>query len=652
MLPSYNFSQPVSKWLLLGISFPASLMLVWSVLQLTPWLSVNIYWEISHISAPWLATTLNPGTTLAQISYVLGLAAIAYSVFRYAQGIPSMAVKLVAVIITCTAVYGLIVFAIGTESVLWLPKTAYQGSLTGTFINRNSFATFLGLGILANLAIAMSRIGEISSRLETRQRLRAFWYLVLRPRWPWLAAALVCLIALVLTNSRAGIAASFCGMLVLFGSLATMRPAVRLPLGSIIAMVFVIALIIFASLGGDLGRRLGRVGDDAALRGLLLTFSQDLINQAPVTGTGLGTYSLAFSTVRTPEFLGEMYSNTEHAHNTYIELASELGLPAMALLAISVASLIAAYCQGLLVRRRAIVWPALGVAVLTLVGSHALADFSLSIPAVAIATIILLMVALAQSLPSKLKETPNPRWHTLGLITGSIALIGLGTWQTAANWYAFQSGAVVRALINGEKLDAPTLLTAQDNFTTCLAINPWHPTCGMDLAQSTLGLATTYGLTGSMRGVALVQLNLAEQQYKEALAKSPVNPLAWYRLARIQAYLNGPQSAANALVNSVITGPADPNLAIIRIPLMLTVLPNLDEDDRRMFTNNIRLLWLTEPGRISRELSANPTELPAMAALIGNDPDAAALWKRYLPKTPLQNASTATPPLGAAPEKR
>ena len=29
----------------------------------------------------------------------------------------------------------------------WLPKTAYVGDVTGTFVNRNSFATYANLGL-------------------------------------------------------------------------------------------------------------------------------------------------------------------------------------------------------------------------------------------------------------------------------------------------------------------------------------------------------------------------------------------------------------------------------------------------------------------------------------------------------------------------
>ncbi|NBC50064.1 MAG: hypothetical protein GVY22_19270, partial [Gammaproteobacteria bacterium] len=51
--------------------------------------------------------------------------------------------------------YGLIVYFAGSEMILWFEKDAYRGVLTSTFINRNSYATYAGLGTLAALALIL-----------------------------------------------------------------------------------------------------------------------------------------------------------------------------------------------------------------------------------------------------------------------------------------------------------------------------------------------------------------------------------------------------------------------------------------------------------------------------------------------------------------
>ena len=45
-------------------------------------------------------------------------------------------------------IYGLAAFAFTPNMVLWAPKLAYRGSLTATFINRNTAATFVGVGVI------------------------------------------------------------------------------------------------------------------------------------------------------------------------------------------------------------------------------------------------------------------------------------------------------------------------------------------------------------------------------------------------------------------------------------------------------------------------------------------------------------------------
>jgi hypothetical protein len=51
------------------------------------------------------------------------------------------------------ALYGILVWLDGNTSVLWLAKWAYPDSLTSTFVNRNSYATYAGLGLCAALAL-------------------------------------------------------------------------------------------------------------------------------------------------------------------------------------------------------------------------------------------------------------------------------------------------------------------------------------------------------------------------------------------------------------------------------------------------------------------------------------------------------------------
>jgi O-antigen ligase len=86
----------------------------------------------------------------------------------------------------------------------------------------------------------------------------------------------------------------------------------------------------------------------------------------------------------------------DKAHNTYLELALEGGIPVAAALTACVAAL-AAPCLLALWRRRSLAFGLTGTVAAIGVGVHALFDFSLQMPAVAVSFLALLGACAAQS---------------------------------------------------------------------------------------------------------------------------------------------------------------------------------------------------------------------------------------------------------------
>ncbi len=642
------YSKSGYKKLILAIFIPVTVLIVWSILQMLPLGSAlaSSFWGLQQ--GGWSSISLSPGLTMQHVVYASGLLLLAFASYRLAANHALALLYIVAGVITLACVYGIIQFAMGNGYVLWLPKTSYQTSLTGTFISRNAFATLAGLGVLVNFGIMLQRVGEVSSRLSLQQRFKAFWWLVLRPGWLVMTCAFICFIALLLTGSRAGIAASLCGVLVLLGSLAGMREPVRWPLIGMLVLFGTFALLMLAVLGADLGTRLLNLSDDALLRGEINIGSRQLAGQFWLAGTGLGTYMPAFFTVHTPEFLAKLNGVIDHAHNTYYELLVELGLPAVLLAAISGAALAGAYIIGLNVRRRAIMWPALGVATLVLVGGHALADFSLSVPAFASVVIIVLMATLAQSLPVKPEETAQTR-KAYWVVVPAVAVVAVAGWFSAANYQAMQAGATVRQLASLQPVGPGPMFLAQRHLMRCLSINAWHPTCRTDLAQVQMSLATGYGVTGPRADVGMVYLAMARNTYLEAVAKAPVDPQAWYRLARIEAFLGNTKQAEEYLANSVITGGAEPGLAMQRMPLLLQFLPQASPENASLFKSNIMAHWAAAPRQVGLALKDEDGTgvLATLASLQPDTPELRAYWKRHIRK-PFPVAA----PLGETPETR
>ena len=94
------------------------------------------------------------------------------------------------------------------------------------------------------------------------------------------------------------------------------------------------------------------------------------------------------------------------AHNTYLENALELGVPAAAALVLAIGWIVIICVSAVLRHRRQAFLPCLGVSATVLVGLHATVDYSLQIPAVAMAYAAILGAACAQSFRLEMPERP------------------------------------------------------------------------------------------------------------------------------------------------------------------------------------------------------------------------------------------------------
>lgn len=289
------------------------------------------------------------------------------------------------------AAYGLGVYALGNEHVLWLEKRAYADSLTGTFINRNSFAAYAGMCLLAALALLAHVIGREDGRLRRVLSTASgtFWLL--------LPGSAILALALVLSASRAGLFSTAIGLLALGFGLAYTR---LLPRRWLLGLGLCVGLIVIVSIA-LVGDRLLQRADLSSLllddRPQIWLATTGMIADAPLTGHGLNTYDQMFLQYRTPA----IRQNYTRAHSTYLETAAELGMPAASLYFGGFALLGLFLLRGQHIRRQNRIYPVLGFALLMQAGTHALVDFSFQIPANAAILSVLLGVGVAQSFSSQ-----------------------------------------------------------------------------------------------------------------------------------------------------------------------------------------------------------------------------------------------------------
>ncbi|MFV3131443.1 O-antigen ligase family protein [Niveispirillum sp. KHB5.9] len=353
--------------------------LAWAVLQTVPGLPRDwhhpLWAGVAGALAPEQAVAgrigLSPSAAFAGILRLLCYAGIVWLAFLHA-GSRRRAwrlVDLLALAGAAYALYGLWVQVTGARSILWMEKWAYQDVLTSTFVNRNSYATFAGLGILCALTSVLRRLSDEEGVIRP---LRNFD----RTTGLYALGGLAMVLALAATESRGGMLAMIAGLaaypvlLFLAGRPARQRLVLGLVLGlGAVGLMMVLIGLVPATPGGDIADR-QRIYRTVA----------GLIAERPWLGHGLGSFPAVMAMARTPD-IAQVWTE---AHQTYLEQALELGIPAACLLLLAILSLAAHCLLGRDRRPNDRLLRALALSATLLVAVHATVDFSMQIPAVAV----------------------------------------------------------------------------------------------------------------------------------------------------------------------------------------------------------------------------------------------------------------------------
>ena len=279
------------------------------------------------------------------------------------------------------AVYGAFAFITNPTMLLWREKEAYLNSLTGTFINRNTAATYFGG---ASILWTLTLISEFRRRLSRSLSFRdSLWLMMRSPPRPIgiaLVATLVCFGATAATGSRAGFVLTLV-MLGLACALYTDLRAVARAIG--VRRLIVAGLLLLALIelwGGVVGTRVDQRGLVDTARFEVYKTQIDMIANHPWFGIGLGGFESYFPSQR-PASIGSA-GIIDRGHSTPLEIAAEMGLPVTALLGALVLTFLTLLAVAAVRTRRRDVIASLCVALLGLL--HSCVDFSLQIPGYAV----------------------------------------------------------------------------------------------------------------------------------------------------------------------------------------------------------------------------------------------------------------------------
>lgn len=331
---------------------------------------VTDVFSAAKLELAWLPLSLSPPATLRSLlSLFPAIAVFLATLTLRAEERRVVTLFLIGFGILCVP-FGLAQVAAGPDSALRLYEVTNASSAVGFFANRNHYA-----------ALLYAIMPFIAAWLIHRARAPG------SERFVWVALMVVLYGVLIL---GLGIAASRAGIFLAMGAilasliLAWRRPAGK---GNLASRAVLAASLIGAASVFQFGlvALLGRLAHDPLSDGRLVLARVSLRAAAdffPV-GAGLGTFVPVYARFETPADMGANYAN--HAHNDWLELWLEAGVPGLILAAVFLGWFFAtayrawrhgdAGIDSLLAQ-------AASISVLLLL-AHSLADYPLRTPALA-----------------------------------------------------------------------------------------------------------------------------------------------------------------------------------------------------------------------------------------------------------------------------
>jgi O-antigen ligase len=360
---------------------------VWIAIQASPWTPTTWHHPI-WFSSPILADaksaiSADPTLTWEALGWWSTLCVFIVAVrFGVKPRVSIFLLRLMLGVCVGVASFGLMVEYFGLNTLGITSKNYYRGWLTGTFVNRNSAASFLGIGLIIAVGLAS----------------RAHFYRVKSSRSNTLTqavpicAAIFLFVALLETGSRAGIATTIVGAAcALLFEVIKQR---RLNLRAIVVLLSGLAVSV-SLMFGVVQFRIA-TAESTEIRLSLYAESLKAIADRPILGHGAG----AFSSIQPLYHSATTPSNTvwDNAHSTVLEILVTLGIPAV---------LFAVTILGYILSRLAVGWRSsaeettcLNVlfAVTVAVSLHAFVDFSLEMQAIALYVACLLGLAIGEAM--------------------------------------------------------------------------------------------------------------------------------------------------------------------------------------------------------------------------------------------------------------
>jgi O-antigen ligase len=379
-----------------------TLVVLWSLLQTSGWTPAawdHPMWKDASalLGVPLHgAVSINPARSFGDALRITSYGTIFWLAMHYGRDSRNakLIVQTIAMASVVYAIYGLLEYFSGSFTILWYRREAYWYDLTSTFVNKNNYATFAGMGWLSALALFYQafrqKVGNQRVRSEYLRHCVAF---AEQTGWKFILGLLILLGALLYSHSRAGFGSSMIGTMGLCLALAANRNADPKFARRFSLVCLLLTGLFFLASGKVLDERIAATSLTAEERPRVYELTLLAIANQPLLGSGLDSFEDIFRFYRASD-IRELFN---FAHNSYLEATLALGIPVAAILLLCFLWIFVITLRGAYQRRKDEIYPALGVGATVLVALHSLLDFSIQIPAVAVTYAALAGVGYAQS---------------------------------------------------------------------------------------------------------------------------------------------------------------------------------------------------------------------------------------------------------------
>lgn len=412
----------------------------------------------------------------------------------------------------------------------WERPEGYNGRGSGTFVCPNHLAGFLELtlGLLVARAVIVRRESQAIERAAIIKVLIIY-------------AAVMAVAGILVTLSRSGWAATVVGLsaLLFLGDwrLRSVLPRAAMVLAVLTFMAFMLWNVnsirnyVVKSLRVD-NQTQGISLSDPTMGGRALMWSGTvkMIRDAPLLGTGIGSWQWVYQRYKTP---GITASEPDYAHNDYLNLGADYGLVGVVIM---LAVFVCFFCHAWRISRTAQSSEQRGFAVGAMLSVisilvHSWFDFNLHIPAnslllAAIMGFTAAMGAQQRSAPNTHKtEQPYAR-YVVGLAV--LCGCGIGVWHFLPTVLAFHH----TDLGNGAKVELD-YDTAFSHYGRASTLDPKYPKPHVktgDIYLSSANWRKGPAKAGERRSLA----NKAIQAYERALSLNPLQ--AYVRVSKARAH--------------------------------------------------------------------------------------------------------------------